>query len=828
MTDLRFALRTLAKSPVLSAIAVFSLALGIGANAAIFSLLEQVLLKRANAIRPEELVLLSSPGPKQGSLSDDNMGGSADIFSYPMFRDLEAKQTVLAGVGGHRAFEANLSYQGVTENIRTLSVSGGYFPTLGLNPSLGRLLTPDDDRTPGAHRLVVLSHDYWREKFGASPAVLNQAILVNGIPLTVVGVAPAGFEGFTFGSRPRIYVPLSLRETIVPRWTGLNDRNTYWIYAFARLKPGVAMAQAEAGIQGLYQGLLREVELPLQEGVSDKYKAEFTAKKLILKPGSLGQSRVHENVKTPVLLLFAITGFVLLIACANIANLLLARSAARTKEFAVRLALGASRGRLMRQLLSEAMVLAVLAGVAGLVVCVWTGHLITTILPPDGPPLELGVTPRTALFAMGVSLVAGLLFGLFPAYQASRQDLSGSMKDQSASASATGSANRFRRILVTAQISLSLVLLISAGMLLKSLVNLVRADVGLRTASTISFQVSPYLNQYSGERTQAFLAQLEQQLRAIPGAQAVTVSMVPLLSGNAWGGGIRIDGFEAGPDDDTHTMFNQIGPGFFRAMGIPLIEGREFTEADGANAPKVAIVNEAFVRKFSSRSSILGKRSQMGGGPNDTEIVGVVRDTKYHGVREKVEPIYYRPYQQTPIRSATFYINTALPVEQMGPAIRGAVRSLDPNLPVEDLQTFEQTVQNNIGPDRMISILAGVFAALATLLAAIGLYGVLAYSVTRRTREIGIRLAIGAQPASIRNLLLREVGWMAGIGAAIALPAGIVFSRFAQTLLYEIEGADPVVLIAATAVVVGVALLAAYLPARRAMAVDPMEALRYE
>jgi len=831
MRNLRFALRTLRHSPIVSLVAILSLGFGIGANTAIFALFEQVLLRPLPAANPSELVNITANGPRGGSNSTNNAGGSDSIFSYPMYRDLERVQTVFTGIAAHRSFGANLAYQGNSSSAQGHFVSGSYFPVLGLNPALGRLLSPADDETPGAHRLVVLSHAYWTEKFSRNTQILNQSLLVNGVPLTIVGVAPPDFRGTTLGSTPQIFVPLSLRETLTPGWKGLTERRSCWIYSFARLKPGVSLEQAQAGLNSNFKAILNDVELALQKGASDRFRQRFVDQSITLVPGAQGQSNILRTGRTPLLLLLAITVFVLLIACANIANLLLARSANRAKEFSIRLSIGASRGQLILQLLTESLVLSVLAGVAGLFIAYATNQVVFTLLPADaGNMISPALRPVTIAFALVISLVAGFLFGLFPAVHSTRQNLASAMKDQGANVSSSRSATRFRNGLVTAQIALSLLLLISAGLFLKSLVKIMKVDLGISTANTIVFGLSPELNQYTPERSRALFEQIEEKLSSLPGVTGVTASLVALIAGNNYGSNISIDGFEAGPDTDTHSMFNEVGPGFFRVLGVPLISGREFSARDAANAPKVAIVNEAFVRKFSPSSSVLGKRMQRGAGKtNDIEIVGIAKDAKYSDVKDAIPPLFYLPYRQDKsIGASAFYVKVNLPPEQFIPSLRQAVASLDPNLPLEDLKTFEAQVNDNIAVDRMVSTLAAAFAGLATLLAAVGLYGVLAFTVTRRTREIGIRLAIGASAADIRNMVLREVGVMVLFGVVIGFPSAILLSRFVESLLFEMKGSDPVVLAASVILVASVSLASGYLPARRAMNIEPLNALRYE
>ena len=831
MRNIRFAIRGLAKTPVVSIVAILSLALGIGANTAIFSLFEQTMLRNLPVAAPMELVNLTANGPRSGSNSTSNEGGTESIFSYPMFRDLERAQTVFTGIAAHRNFGANLAYRGLTTSGRGMYVSGSYFPVLGLKPALGRLLGPEDDKIPGAHRLVVLTHAFWKEKFNSSEDVLGQTVLVNGVLLTVVGVGPEGFNGTTVGSRSQVFVPISMREALTPGWKDLAERKSYWAYLFARLKPGMSVEQAQAAIQGAYIGVIREVELPLQKGMSERSRKLFTGQQMTLTAGNRGQSDILKTGIVPMVLLFAIAGFVLLIACANIANLLLARSANRAKEFSIRLSLGARRGQVMGQLMVESLVLALLAGVAGVFVAYGTGMVILSLLPAGSDQMfEPGVRLDMIAFSLGISIVAGFLFGLFPAVHATKMDLSEAMKDQAGNVSSTGAASRFRRTLVTAQIALSLLLLVSAGMFLKSLVNVMRVDLGLRTRQVIGFGLSPELNQYSPQRSRALFEQLEAKAAAIPGVEGAGLSMVPLIAGSNWGRNVNIDGFEAGPDTDTHTSYNEIGAGFLKMMDVAMVRGREFTIADSLSAPKVSVVNESFERKFGNGKSVLGKRMQMGsGGKNEIEIVGVVKDVKYSEVKAAIPPVTYLPYRQNKsLGAASFYVTTAVPVEQVLPALRRVVAELDANLPMEDVRTLEAQVKDNISLDRLISTLAAAFAVLATLLAAVGLYGVLAFTVQRRTREIGIRLAVGADAESIRNLVMKEVGWMVIVGIVIGVPGAVGLTHFAQSLLFEMKGSDPLVIVGGVVLIAGVSLLAGYVPARRAMQIEPLVALRYE
>ncbi len=801
------------------------------AKTAIFSLFEQTLLRKLPVATPDELVNISANGPRSGSNSTNNAGNQQSIFSYPMFRDLEKNQSVFTGIAAHRSFGANLSYQGRTSNATGMFVSGSYFPILGIKPALGRLLNLEDDKNIGAHPLTVLAHAYWKEKFNESPEVLGKSMVINGVAMTVVGVAPEGFKGTTLGTPVSVFVPISMREALTPGWKGLGERKNYWAYLFARRKSGVSIEAAEASIHGTYIGIIRDVELQLQKGMSERTRKQFVDQQMKLSPGEKGQSGLLNTGEAPMVILGCIAAFVLLIACANIANLLLARSANRAKEFSIRLSLGASRGQVMLQLLCESLVLALLAGIAGVFVAYGTGMAILTFLPSGSDQIfEPGVRPATVVFSLALSILSGFMCGLFPAVHSTKMDLATAMKDQAGNVSSTGAAARFRRVLVTAQIALSLLLLVSAGMFLRSLVNILKVDIGVRTENMIVFGLSPELNQYSPQRSRAFFEQIEAKASAIPGVQGVAVSMVQLIAGNNYGSNVSVDGFDIGPDTDSHSMFNEVGPGFLKLMQVPLLKGREFESRDAENAPKVAIINEAFERKFGNGKSLLGRRMQHGaGGKNDIEIIGVTKDVKYSEVKDAVPPLFYTPYRQdAKLGSAAIYVATAIPVDQVVPQLREVVAQLDPNLPMEDVKTLESQVKENIGLDRMISTLAGAFAGLATLLAAVGLYGVLAFTVSRRTREIGIRLAVGADAVSIRNMVMGEVGWMVGIGVALGLPAALVLTSYAESLLYEIRSNDLLVIIVGVVVICVVSFVAGFLPARNAMKIEPLEALRYE
>lgn len=831
MTNLKNALRQIVARPGLAAIVVITLALGIGVNAAMFSLFHQLLLEPLPVPEAERLVNLRSSGPKMGSVSCTRMGVCDYVFSYPMLRDLEREQTVFTGIAAHRVFEAGFAGDGARAvRGRGMLVNGAYFQVLQLAPALGRLIGPQDEPEVGESAVVVLSFDYWSNAFGADPDVLGRTLTVNGHPMNIIGVAPEGFSGASLGEQPQVFVPLTMRWELQPFVPASADnRQAYWVYLFARLKPGVSIEQAEQVINGPYRAIISDVEAPAYRGMSPQFLEQFRQSSLKLEPGARGQSNRPELARLPLTLLLGVTGLVLLIACVNIANLLLARGSARTGEFAVRSAMGASRMRLMGQVLAEAGIIGVLGSIVSLPVAAVTLQVIAALLPA-----EVGIVPRLSdaavLFAIATSLATAMLFGLFPALAATSTAAVRVLKEQDSHSSGGRGVSRFRGGLAIAQIAFSMVLLVLAGLFTQSLANVSRVDLGLRADAVATFYISPALNGYGPEQSAQIFRSVEEGLAALPGVKSVTTSIVPLVVGNSRGGNVSVQEIEAEPDEDMNSQYNEIGSGFFSTLQIPLLAGRDISAADTDGRPRVALVNEAFAEKFELGADAVGKRMAVGsGGELDIEIIGLVRDAKYSDVKEEVPPQYFLSrYQNPEVGVLNFYVRGELAPESLLPEIAGVVAAVDPNLPVDDLSTLEGAIRETLFIDRLVGILSSGFALLATLLAAIGLYGVLSYAIAQRTRELGLRQALGATPGQLRGMVLRQVGLMGLIGATIGLVLAILLGRAAEAVLFGLTGYDPFVFGAAALVLAAVVLVAGYLPARHASGTDPLVALRHE
>ena len=848
MLSFKLALRTLRRAPVVTAVAVASLALGIGANTAIFSLIQAVLLRKLPVSAPEGLVNILAQSPNPGSQTCNQAGSCRVVFSYPMFRDLERGQTVLSGLAAHRIIGADLAIRGKALSGLGMAVSGGYFGTLGLAPALGRLLGPADDLSQGGSPVAVLSHRFWTTDLGADPGVLNQTLLVNGIAMTIVGVAPAGFEGTTLGSRARVFVPLTMITTLGFQDCGggstssgckaiFEGRTSYWVYLFGRLKPGVSLEQARAGLNSVYRPIITNMEVQLQTGITAEMLARFKAKQVDVAPGDQGQNQIQGQTRTPLLLLIGVTAIVLLVACTNVANLLLVRAAGRQGEMAVRSSLGAQRGQLISQLMLESAVITVLAGGLSVVVAQSTLGLIMSFLPQElTRSVDVGLDRPVLLFAAALSIATTFLFGLLPALQATRQDLLAAIQAGGTRGSADRGAARFRSGLVTAQIALSMALLCSAGLFVRSLMNVNRVNLGLKTENVVTFALSPGQMGYTRAQQAALFRRVEETLAAVPGIVSVSSATVPILLGWSNGGDVDVEGFKTTPEADVNARVNQVGPGYFTMLGIPVLSGREFRASDQIGTAPVVVVNEAFVNKFGLGPDALGKRVTEGNAlvrraddhPQVYQIVGVVRNAAYDQVKEDApQPMLFSAHRQDSTTGrVVFYARTSIDPSAIVRAVPPLVAGIDPNLPVAELTTLSHTVRENIYLDRMITSLSAAFAVLATLLAAVGLYGVLAYNVTLRRREIGVRMALGADAGRVQALVVRQVGLMVAVGGAIGIVAAFGIGRMAQSVLFGLAGYDLPAFTLAAIAITAVSLAAGYAPARKASRIHPTQALR--
>ena len=829
LQDLRYSLRTLCKSPVFLAVAVLSLALGIGANTAIFTLINQLILQPLPVKDPERLVMLAGRGKHYGG------NNGPDRISYPMYQEIRDKNQVFSGMFCTYPSTVSASFQGGTELIGADFVSGNYFPVLGIGAAAGRVFTASDDLIQGGHPLAVLSHGYWRARFGADPGIVGKTIVVNGRALTIIGVSQAGFDGVEPGRAPPIRIPMTMKDDL-PRsdFSRLNNNRFRWTEVFGRLKPGMTIEKAQAGLQPLFHQILnREVtEKPFAKA-SPFVKQEFLKMWMEVMPGSKGRSNLRKTYSKPLFALMGIVGLVLLIACSNLANLLIARASARQKEIAVRLALGAGRGRLIRQLLVESLVLAAVGGSLGVGLAVMIDRALIDFLPSGHTPLSLSSTPDWTVlgFTIAVSLLAGAGFGLVPAIESTRPKLANTLKDQAGAVIRGGSAG-LRKGLVVAQVSLSLLLLIGAGLFVQSLRNLKTLNPGFEVRNLLAFDVDPTMSRYDLKWTGDYYRRLHERLSTLPGVESDTFAVVPVLEDNEWDNWVTIEGYSAKQDErpDPHMQF--CTPGFFKTLKIPVLLGRDFNERDAAGAPKVGIVNQKFVKRYFGGAAPLGRHLGMGIDPGtklDIQIVGLVGDTKYESMRDEIPYELYVPSaQQGFANGGTVYVRAQGDPAQLFNTVRTAVRAVDASVPMYDMRTLDNQMEISLLTERLLATLSSVFGCLAALLAALGLYGVMAFMVARRTREIGIRMALGAGQGSVVWMVLRETLTLTGIGVAIGLAGAYAVTRLIQAQLFGVAPTDLLTMAAAALGIAAVTALAGYIPARRATGIDPMSALRWE
>src|SRR5271156_4947940 len=820
LQDIRFGLRTLGKNPGFTLVAILTLALGIGANAAIFSLTDQVLLRLLPVERPRELVVLTSPGVAHGRVWSDIEGGPS--FSYPMYKDLRDRNEVFTGLLAGFHVQVSVAGEGQSQLAEGVLVSGNYFQVLGVRPSLGRVLSAQDETAPGANPVTVLSYGYWTRHYGSDPNILNKQFVVNGNSLTVVGVARPGFTGIQVGQIPDLFIPITMKAQVTPNWDGLADRNDHWVTMLGRLKRGMSADKAQAGLAPLYRALMESDGTALKLSVRDQQ--EFVNRKLLLGTGSHGRPVLQHDAGQPLLVLMAMVGLVLLIA----------RGEGRQREIALRLALGAGRVRLVRQLMTESLILALAGGAAGLALASWTLSVIVNSIPKNegASGLTSQLDYRVLIFACVVSLVTGVLFGLAPAIRATHTDLQSVLKDQGVNVSGGRTNVRVRKFLLISQIALTAVLLAAAGLFAHSLLNLKMQDLGVRPDHVLEFSISPELNRYTPPQTIALTDRIRKSIEVLPGVRSVSTSEIPMLADSNSSSNITVQGYNAQEDEDMDVGQNWVGPSFLGTMGIPLLNGREFSEADTGTSPKVAIINEAMARRFFAGRNPVGLHFGFGGGKDvklDIEVVGVVKDSKNVDVKKAASPFVFLPYAQSEhAGNATFYVRTNQDPVALTVTVRNLIAGFDANLPVYGVKTLTAQVDEIMFTDRLVTIFSLCLGLLASLLAAVGLYGVMAYVVARRTREIGIRMALGATQQNVAWMILREIIGMLGAGLCIGLIAAYGIGRVVESLLFGVKASDPVVFVVAAGLLVAVALLAGWLPSRKAANVDPMVALRYE
>jgi predicted permease len=828
--DLRYGLRVLRKNPGFTAVAVLTLALGIGANSGIFSLLDQAILRALPVKDPGRLVVISDAEYTRGWSTSDNQ---EMVYSYPHYKEVRDQIPLFDGVIARAHVPLSVASGGVAERASGDVVSGNFFSVLGVGPALGRVLVPEDDRVPGASPVAVLSYGYWQSRFGADPGVVGRKISLNAYPFTILGVAAPGFAGLLKGQNVDVFVPIAMKRELTPEWNGLVERDIMWLNIFARLKAGISREQAEAALQAPYRPIL-EAEIQFIKNPRETFRDRYLRQHISLHPAAQGINLLSQTWAKPLLVLAGCVGLVLLITCANVSGLMIAKATGRQKEVAIRLALGARRGAILRQLVTETLLLGVAGGMGGLAVGWACCRLLIRLLPQDtAATFSAALDGRVLAFNLCVSVLAGLVCGLLPAGQALRVDTTPMLKESSAGFAGRQAQARWRGALVVGQLALSIVLVVTASLFAVSLRNLLQKYPGFQPENVLSFSVDPELSGYSGLKELSFLQELERRLAELPGAVAVGAARGGVFSGSDRGANVTVEGYPARRDELMECSVDAVSPGFFPTLKIPLLVGRDFTEADGSGAPKVAIVNQQFSHFFFPGGNPLGRHLAFGAGDVklDIEIVGVVRDSFHGNLREKVARFIYIPYLQDAHPGGgwlRYYVRAiGNPVALTG-NIRQTVREMDSNVPLNEVETMKSAIAQSIYGDRMVAWLAVAFGALAAGLAAMGLYGLVSYMVARRTSEIGLRMALGASPSAVLWLILRRSLTLISTGVVLGLGLALAATRFVSSMLYGLQATNPLIFASAALLLAAVAALATYFPARRATRVDPMVALRYE
>ncbi len=826
LQDLRYGLRQFRRSPGLTAVITLSLALGIGANTAIFSVINAVMLRMLPVQDPQRLVQIGF----QGKHSAESFVGES--FSYPLFKELRQHNQVFTDISAFDywdSFDAHLvnADSAAGESIKGQLVSVNFFSLLGVNPTIGRTFAPDEDNGAGAHPVAVISYALWSRLFARDPSVLGKKVTVDNTPLTIIGVAPRYFGGVNPGKTCDLWAPVTMQPQMMGgEFEYLKDSNVHWLTLVGRLKPGVSSDQARANMDLIFQQIQRQQDL---SGFSETERKDFFTHRIVLLPAARGTDYLRKEFQRPLFLLMGMVGLVLLIACANVANLLLARANARQREIAVRLALGAARRRLVRQLLTESVLLALMAGAFGVLLAYWGSPLLVILMSHGPNEVRLNVHPdlRVLIFTVLIALITGIAFGLAPALRATRTIASPGSRHLTA----TRAGRRVGRALVVAEVALSLVLVVGAGLLIRTLHNLETLDAGFDRQNVLLFGLDPTRAGYKDERLAELYQQLLERLKQTPGVRSASFSFLTPISGGGWDNFIFVEGYSPGTGEDMETDINSVGPGFFDTLRTPLLLGRDFRPEDRRDSAPVAIVNQAMVRRFWGGRSPIGGKFGWGQGQRkaEYEVVGVVGDAKYLSLREETPPTAYLcALQSKEWGGVTFEVRTAASPSGLAPQIRDLLGSVDSRLTASEVKPLAEQVDQSLYQEKLVSTLSSFFGALALVLACIGLYGIMSYAVARRTNEIGIRMALGAERGGILRMVLGEALLLAAIGVAIGLPSAWAATRSIASMLYGLKATDPLTILAATLLMAVVAVFAGYLPARRATKVDPMVALRYE